>query len=337
MNISRRLILAAGAAQLARGQNKIRIAMLGTGHAHASGKLKTLTESPDFELAGVCEPKTRPAYKNVRWLSEAELFGDPTIQAVAVEGAVPENLDYGRKVIASGKHLHIDKPPTNRMEPFRELVEEARRKKLAAQGGYIWRFHAGFDRALEAVRNGWLGDVYMVRGVMNTDLSDRDRLPLAQYKGGMMFELGCHMIDRMVALLGRPKEVRGWLRHDSSVKDGLADNTLAVFEYGQALAVLSTAARMPGHSQHRSFEITGTNGAIVIAPIEPGNKMRVSMREARGPYKAGWQEVDLPNQVRYVNDFKDLARFIRTGEPLKYSYDHELLVEETLLRATGEI
>ena len=146
------------------------------------------------------------------------------------------------------------------------------------------RFHAGFDRAFEAVRNGWLGDVYMVRGVMNTDLSDRDRLPLAQYKGGMMFELGCHMIDRMVALLGRPKEVRGWLRHDSSVNDTLADNTLAVFEYGHAHAVLSTAARMP-------FEITGTNGAIVIAPIEPGNKIRVSMREARGPYKAGWQEV----------------------------------------------
>ena len=337
MRISRRVFLAAGAAQLAPAQTKIRIAMLGTGHAHASGKLKTLMESPDFELAGVCEPKARPAYKNARWLSEEELFGDRSIQAVAVEGAVPENLEYGRKVIASGKHLHIDKPPTNRMAPFRELIEEARRKKLAAQGGYIWRFHEGFDRAIEAVNKGWLGDVFMIRGVMNTDLPDKDRLPLSEYKGGMMFELGCHMIDRLVAVWGRPTEVRGWLRHHSVIRDTLADSTLAVFEYGSALAVISTAARMPGASQHRSFEITGTDGAFMLSPIEPGNKMRVTMREARGPYKAGWQDVALPNQPRYVNDFKDLARFIRTGEPLKYSYDHELLVEETLLRACGEI
>lgn len=337
MSISRRVFLTAGAAQLAPGQTKIRIAMLGAGHAHASGTLKTLMESTDFDLVGVCEPKMRPAYKNVRWMSEEELFGDRSIQAVAVEGAVPENLEYGRKVIASGKHLHIDKPPTNRMAPFRELIEEARRKKLAAQGGYIFRFHEGFDRAIEAAKKGWLGDVYMVRIVMNTDLPDKDRSPLSEYKGGMMFELGGHMIDRVTAILGRPKEVRGWMRHDSTMRDKLADSTLVVLEYDSAMAVISTAARMAGASQHRTFEITGTNGAMILSPIEPGNKMRVSMRDAHGPYQAGWQDVVLPNQQRYVNDFKDLARFIRTGDPLKYSYDHELLVEETLLRACGEI
>ena len=338
MSITRRGFVASSlAAGVASGETKIRIAMLGTGHAHAAGKLKTLQESPDFELVGVCEPKTRPAYKNVRWLSEDELFGDRSIQAVAVEGAVPENLEYGRRVIAGGKHLHIDKPPTNKMAPFRELIEEARRKKLAAQCGYIWRFHAGFDRAIEAVKQGWLGDVFMIRGVMNTDIPNEGRLALAEFKGGMMFELSCHMIDRVVALWGRPTEVRGWLKHHSAIRDTLADNTLAVMEYGGALAVLSSAARMPGHSQHRSFEITGSDGAILLAPIEPGTRMRVSMREARGPYKAGWQDVELASQPRYVNDFKDLAHFIRSGQPLKYSYDHELLVQETLLRATGEV
>ena len=37
MNISWRLILAGGAAHLARGQNKIRIAMVGKGHARHCG------------------------------------------------------------------------------------------------------------------------------------------------------------------------------------------------------------------------------------------------------------------------------------------------------------
>ena len=49
-----------------------------------------------------------------------------------------------------------------------------------------------------------------------------------------------------------------------------------------SLAVISTSARMPGHSQHRSFELIGSEGAVVIQPIEPGTRMRVSLREARG-------------------------------------------------------
>ena len=65
--------------------------------------------------------------------------------------------------------------------------------------------------------------------------------------------------------------------------------------------------------------------------------MRVSMREARGPYRAGWQDIEMASQPRYAGDFRDLARAIRTGAPLKYSYDYELLVEETMLRAAGEM
>jgi hypothetical protein len=65
--------------------------------------------------------------------------------------------------------------------------------------------------------------------------------------------------------------------------------------------------------------------------------MRVSMREARGPYKAGWQEIVLPPQPRFVGDFKELARALKSGQPLKHSYDHEVLLQETLLRASGEL
>jgi predicted dehydrogenase len=130
--------------------------------------------------------------------------------------------------------------------------------------------------------------------------------------------------------------VRTWLRHDSRFADQTADNTLAVLEYDSGLAVVTSAARMAGSSAHRSFEVIGTDGSFVIQPVEPGNRIRVSMRQAAGPYKAGWQEIDLPNQPRYIGDFKDLAQALLRGQPLKYSYDYELLVQETVLRASGE-
>ena len=70
---------------------------------------------------------------------------------------------------------------------------------------------------------------------------------------------------------------------------------------------------MPNQGLHRSFELIGTEGSVMIQPIEPGNKMRINLREPRGPYKAGWQEIAFPTQVRYVGDFRELARALQSS------------------------
>lgn len=332
-------VLAAAAA--AAPAAKVRIAFYGTRHSHFGGKLKTVATNPNFEIAGICEPDGAARAKldaSYRSLTEEEMLGDPSIRMIVVETPPARGLDYGRRVISAGKHLHIEKPPSSEFAPFRELIEEARRKKLLLQTGYIWRFHEGFRIAKEAITNGWLGEVYLTRATIHTDINAAGRSELASFPGGMMFELGCHPIDRMVHLLGRPREVRSWLKKTSAGKaDGLADNTLAVFEYPGTLAVISTSARFPGHSQHRGFEIIGTDGVLWMQPVEPGTHMRVSMRTPRGPYKAGWQDVELPPQVRYAGDFVDFARALQTNSALTYSYDFELLVHETILRAAQMI
>jgi predicted dehydrogenase len=316
------------------------VAFYGTRHSHFLGKLKAIADNPAYRLLGVCEPDAEAAAKITGHpkLSEEQLLNTRDIQLVVVETPPGQGLPYGRKVIDAGKHLHIEKPPTKEWEPFRRLVEDARRKKLLLQTGYIWRFHEGITRAIQAAKQGWLGDVYLMRGTIHTDIAAAARRDLAGFKGGMMFELGCHPIDRVVDLFGRPKDVKSWLRKTPlGEQDGLADATLAVLDYGMAQAVITTSARMPGASPHRSFEVIGTEGAFVLQPVEPGAEMRVSMRTARGPYQAGWQTVTVGPQPRYVGDFRDLARAIQTGSPLKFSYDFELLVQETVLRASQEL
>ncbi|MEJ7606767.1 MAG: Gfo/Idh/MocA family oxidoreductase [Bryobacteraceae bacterium] len=330
------LISAAGA--------RVRAGMLGTGHSHFAGKLKAILDSPEYEVVGVVEndsaAKARmqkdPRFASLKWLTEAELLQDPAIQLVVVECRAWEAVPWGAKVIGAGKHLHLEKPPGNEMAPFRALIEEARRKKLLVQTGYLWRWHQGVRAAVEAAQKGWLGDVFMVRGTMNSDRGAEERAIEARYKGGGLFELSGHVIDAVVEVLGRPKAVRSWLRHDTSVADKLADNNLAVFEYDKALAVISQAAKMAGAGDHRSFEILGTDGSFVVYP-ESNPTMRVHMRKATGPYQAGWQQIAVPPQPRFIGDFAELARAIKEGWPLKHSYDHELLLQETLLRASGEI
>jgi len=324
----------------------IRTGLLGTQHSHLRGKLRAMKDSGDFEVVSVCEPDAAarsrgqkdPLLQGLRWVGEEELLGDASLDLIVVECAVWEALPWGKKVIAAGKHLHLEKPPGNEWAPFKELVEEARRKNLLFQTGYMWRWHEGINAAIEAARKGWLGEVYLLRGTINSDRGPEQRAVEARFRGGSFFELGGHLVDRAVDLLGRPKKVNSFLRHDTSIADKLADNTLVVLEYDRALAVISSAARMYGTDEHRSFELIGAEGSVMVQPAESARpRMRVGLRKAQGPYKAGWQEIALPPQPRFVGDFKELARALKSGQPLKLSYDHELLVHETLLKASGEM
>jgi predicted dehydrogenase len=94
---------------------------------------------------------------------------------------------------------------------------------------------------------------------------------------------------------------------------------------------------MSGSGDHRSFEIIGTDGTVMVWPESSPPRLRVHMRKPQGTYKAGWQDLTLPPQPRFIGDFRELARAIQTVQPLKHSYDHELLLHETLLRASGEL
>ena len=337
--------MAAGATAMAQTPPKVRVGILGIQHSHLTGKMQAMGPGSAFEMVSVCEPdeamrreKGRlPLFNGLGWTSVEDMIGDQSLDLIVFEGLVKDAIPLGKRILEAGKHLHLEKPPGNTLAPFRELVEVARKRNRLLQLGYLYRYHAGVDLALEAFQKGWLGELQMVRGTINSDRASEQRAVEARYPGGAMFELGGHMIDRMLAFLGRPTKVNHWLRHDTSVKDTLKDNTLAVFEFPRALGIIVSTAKMAVADAHRSFEVIGTDGSFLIQPIEPEPVLRISMRTAQGPYQKGLQEIRLPKQTRFLRDFEELGKAIQQKLPLRYSYDHELLLQETLLRASGEI
>src|SRR5260370_35577906 len=151
----------------------------------------------------------------------------------------------------------------------------------------------------------------------------------------MMFELGCHLIDRAVDLLGKPKKVTGILRHDSSYSDKLADNTLAILEYDRAIAEIHVAAMQPHGDQYRTFEIFGANGAATLRPFS--GKLALDLKDAAGPYKAGRQIVEPQEQAGpgFAPDLTEMHRIICDGVRPSCSVEHDLTPQEPLLRACG--
>ncbi|MFN7939382.1 MAG: Gfo/Idh/MocA family oxidoreductase [Bryobacteraceae bacterium] len=342
--MTRRTLLAGAAALPALADTKpVRVAVYGIGHAHAMGKVAALKALPQFELAGVCEPdasipRTHASLHQVRWLNAREMLADSTIELIAVESRVQENVGYARQAVDAGKFVHLDKAPGTDLGAFRSLLEEAEKRKRTVQMGYQWRYHPAMQAALEAARKGWLGEVYSFRARIDKPTPAADRRALAAFRGGMMFELGCHLIDRATDLLGAPTRVTGYLWHHGKENDSLADNTLAVLEYPRATAEISVAAMHPHGNSYRTVEITGTNGSVTVRPFTP-YRLTSHLRNAAGPYPAGLKETEFPADrlPGFSPDFLEMARIIREGSAPSYTAKHDLMTHEVLLRACHEL
>jgi predicted dehydrogenase len=327
----------------------IRIAQYGTRHGHAEGKVAALRGSPDVELAGVFEPDgtrraalDRPgsAFHGVRWFTHAaEILDDPAIVAVASEGRNDESLAQTASIVRAGKHAWYDKPAGDDWPAWQAVVAEARGRGLLVQVGYMFRYHEGFRRIAGWVRSGLLGDVFSIRAHMSTSIPLASRQAIARHRGGIFYDLAGHMLDQIVWTLGRPTQVAAFLRQDDVDVPGFADNTLGVLTYPRALACVDIAAMEPPPMARR-FEVYGTRGSAIMEPFEPAGPIRLCLIEAAGDHAAGEQWIPVRPQTRqelYELELRAFAAALRGQEPPDRPLDHELLVQETLLRVTGRI
>jgi predicted dehydrogenase len=199
----------------------------------------------------------------------------------------------------------------------------------------MFRYNPGIVLLREFLREGWLGEVFEVHAVISKVLAPESRKKLANFKGGMMFELGGHVIDVVVELLGKPDKVTPFIRQVDKTNDNWPDNMLAVLEYPGVVATVKSSAVEVEGSSRRHLVVCGTEGTFHIQPLDKP-AARISLSKARGKYKAGTQDVKLPPAPRYIGDAIEMARVIRGKKAADFSYEHDLAVEQTLLEACGQ-
>jgi predicted dehydrogenase len=168
---------------------------------------------------------------------------------------------------------------------------------------------------------------------MSKVMSAGARKTIAEFSGGIMFELAGHIIDLTVDVLGKPDKVTAFPRQ--VVEDGLVDNMLAVFEYPKATAtVKSSAVEVEGFSR-RHFVVCGTEGVCHIQPLDRP-AIRLALSKDRGDYRKGYQDISFdPPYQRYVGDAAELAAILRGETKSRWGSAHDLAVQEAILRASG--
>lgn len=325
---------------------KIRLGHVGTFHDHSSAKLKCVLKFPEvFELVGcVAESPEREAeirdtepYCNVEFMSREELLARG-VDAVLVESF---ELDLVKEAIfwaSHGVHTHIDKPAGGPAEDLEKLYAICDEKKLTAQFAYMYRYNPSYLDCKARIARGELGEIFEVDAVMDTCHSPAKREWLNKLPGGIMYFLGCHMIDLVFDLMGMPDNVTTYLK--STDFDGVhaIDHSFATFEYKKGIStVRATSTEVNGYGR-RQLIVCGSLGTYEIEPFEVPTKTFITLMKDQKTYRDCRTELDIPSLdglSRYDGMMLDFAAMVRGEKENPYAPAYEIALHKLVLYCSG--
>ena len=325
---------------------RLRVAQLGTSHAHASGKMDALRSLTDlYDVVGYAEPiaerqaaaRKSKSFADLKCLSEAEILADKSIRAVVIETTLADSARAARAALDAGKHIHLDKPGAEKHADFVALRRLAAERGLTVQMGYMLRYNPAIQLLVRAVKEGWLGEVMEIDASMGKLLDEASRQRFAALPGGGMYELACHLVDTVMTLMGPPASVQAFGNATRAPQDGFVDNQLAVLTYPKATVTIRCNHADPFGGPNRSLTVRGTRGDMEIRPLESGKGvLRLDQAREGGRFKKGENPfaLDVP-KGRYDEEFRDLHRVLVGGAPFAWSAEHDITVHATALRAAG--
>jgi predicted dehydrogenase len=118
--------------------------------------------------------------------------------------------------------------------------------------------------------------------------------------------------------------------------EGFIDNGVAVFEYANAWASIEVPA-LEVAPRSRRIEVFGTDGAIVIPHLGSGHLANKNIQPIE-LFRRGdkdWQTLNLDAQTLQIRDLREFAAVVAGKKRPDFSFEHDLGVQETLMRASG--
>ncbi len=162
---------------------------------------------------------------------------------------------------------------------FEALIQTMKQTGKVFHTGYMYRYNPYIRDLLERIRRGDLGKIISVEAQMNCIHLRQLRQWLGNFPGGMMFYLGCHLVDLILQIQGQPKEIIP-LNTTTGCNTQADDFGMAVFVYENGVSFAKTTALEIGGYARRQLVVTGTEGTVEIRlfyaffPFKSNNAIR---------------------------------------------------------------
>ncbi len=252
---------------------EINVAVIGFGLAGRVFHAPFVNAVPGLKLDAIVQRKgdeAQKAYPNARILrSFDDAINDASIDLIVVGTPNETHYDLARQALTAGKHVVIDKPFAATSAEARELIDIAAQNKLIVAPFHNRRWDGDFKTVRQIIAGGELGRI-------STFESHFDRFRPLPREGtwkeagndanGMLFDLGPHLVDQVLALFGTPQSITASVRKDrdtTAIEDAF-DITL----HYPKLEALCRATMLAAEPAPR-FLVHGTKGSFRKYGLDP--------------------------------------------------------------------
>src|SRR5689334_15532450 len=156
--------------------NRVRVAICGV-HGRGNDHLKNYAKIQTAEIAALCDVDENVVSQRVDEMEKMglpkpatytdvrKLLEDKSIDAVSI--ATPNHWHSLMAIWAceAGKDVYVEKPGTHNMWEGKQLVAAAAKYNRIVQHGTQTRSDAAVRDAIQKMRGGLIGDIYMARGL----------------------------------------------------------------------------------------------------------------------------------------------------------------------------
>lgn len=327
---------------MTQSTSDIRWLLVGTGDIAAKRVGPALNGVTGSRVVGVVSRDARRAESFAQQVGAHEAYGDLSealkqTQATAVYIATAVNLHAGQVVAAAraGKHVLVEKPLALDGPQAMAAADAAKSAGVIGACAYYRRFSARYDQAKSMIDRGELGKILLVRMACHSNYNPAVddpkhwRVVKRLSGGGVLADMGSHMIDVLIGLLGMPAGVRAKVEnlvHGYEVED-TASVLMTTKGGAQITGSFSWASKAWGHE----MEIIGSEAKLCWSPYDSGKVVWSAGRETR--------EFDLPPAANvHLPLVEDFVAAIREGRPPRVTLEEAAKTNQVLdlIYASGE-
>ncbi len=326
---------------------KIKIAQIGTNaYSHGPDIFNTLKKHSEFfEIVGYVLPENErerlpkriQCFEGYKELSLDEVLNNPEIEAVTIETDEIYLTKYALMAAKANKHIHMEKPGGANLKDFQELISIIKKTGKVFHTGYMYRYNPFVIELMQKIKDGELGEIISVEAQMNCFQPNCLREWLSEIPSGMMFYLGCHLVDLVLQIKGEPQKIIPYNKATGIDSISTIDFGMAVFEYDNGVSFVKTSAVEFGGFERRQLVVSGTKATVELNPIEwylpdfSGLQTCRIVRTSTNWNEKTEKEFSDPCD-RYDNMIKSFAEYIRGEKQNPYTLDYELKLYKTVLK-----
>jgi UDP-2-acetamido-3-amino-2,3-dideoxy-glucuronate N-acetyltransferase len=201
------------------------------------------------------------------------------VDAVLLATPAATHHDLALRALEAGKHVFVEKPLALTAAEARALAETADRLDRVLMVGHILEYHPAFERLVELVREGVIGEVRHLR-------SSRLSLGKLRHEENVLWSFAPHDLSLLQRILGaaRPERIRAF--GTTVLQPGIPDTVHLDLAYAGGVTAHVHVSWLEPVKLHQ-LVVMGTEGMLVFEDSRPTDKLRLFDRGFRQE-AGGW-------------------------------------------------